>query len=196
MSTQNDGSSLHPILRLGKVARRIYNVFALVLTVSLLIPWAALAAPVVPAATQTNAPAPAQAPETTVPILVKFKSAASAADIDATVKAGGGQVVREIAQNKTRVINVPAATASQIVAAYSKQPSVEKASAAIKMKKAGDPNDPGYAQQWALQKIGWNQVYGSVAINGTAKIAVLDTGIDATQPDLAPVMAPGTSFIN
>ena len=41
------------------------------------------------------------------------------------------------------------------------------------------PNDPSYADQWALPQIGWDQAYGSVTPAGTATIAVLDTGVDA-----------------
>ncbi|MGH3372574.1 MAG: SdrD B-like domain-containing protein, partial [Nocardioidaceae bacterium] len=41
-------------------------------------------------------------------------------------------------------------------------------------------SDPAYADQWALPRIGWDQAYGTVTPAGTATIAVLDTGVDAT----------------
>ncbi|TMK79414.1 MAG: hypothetical protein E6G45_03635, partial [Actinobacteria bacterium] len=59
-----------------------------------------------------------------------------------------------------------------------------------------EPDDPGYAQQWSLPQIGWDQVYGSVDPLGTATVAVLDTGVDASHPDLAGNVVPGTSVFD
>ena len=78
-----------------------------------------------------------------------------------------------------------------LLAAYAKLPNVQSATAAIKLVRASTPDDPEYAQQWALPKIGWDQTYGVTAIPGTARIAVLDTGVDAAHPDLASRMAGG-----
>src|SRR5205823_6347816 len=128
--------------------------------------------------------APAQTGPT-VPILVKFKSTASATDIGSAISSNGGQDVRAHSQINTHVINVPANAVDQIVAAYARHTAVAAAAPAIKLGKATTPNDPGYAQQWALPKIGWDQAYGVVNVPGAAKIAVLDTGVDATHPDLA-----------
>src|SRR5574341_1546879 len=52
------------------------------------------------------------------------------------------------------------------------------------------------AQQLSLQKIAWDQAYEKIPINGSAKIAILDTGIDATHPHLAGRMIAGKSFVN
>jgi hypothetical protein len=135
--------------------------------------------------------------QSTAPFLVKFKPTATSATIDAAIKTNGGTSIRELDQIRTRIINVPASAQSAILAAYSKDPSVERATAAIKMKKVGDPNDPGYAQQWALTKINWNAAYGVVPISGTSTIAVLDTGVDASHPDLASIVsASGYSSLN
>ncbi len=129
-----------------------------------------------------------------VPILVKFRPSASAADMDAAVRGAGGQTARDLHQIRTRVINVPEQARERILVAYAQHPSVERAAAAIKLSKAATPNDPGYPQQWALSKIAWDQAYGVVNIAGTAKIAVLDTGVDAAHPDLAGRMGTGQSF--
>ena len=53
------------------------------------------------------------------------------------------------------------------------------------MREAGAaPSDPAYADQWALPKIGWDNVFGSLAPSGTAKLAVLDTGVSSAGGDL------------
>src|SRR4029453_10142208 len=44
--------------------------------------------------------------------------------------------------------------------------------------------------------IGWDQVFGSVTPGGSAKVALLDTGVDATHPELADKVVPGTSILD
>ena len=44
--------------------------------------------------------------------------------------------------------------------------------------------------QWSLPQIGWDELYGSAAIAGTATVAILDTGVEATHPDLDGVVCP------
>src|SRR5688572_5965828 len=39
------------------------------------------------------------------------------------------------------------------------------------------PSDASYADQWSLPQIGWDQLYGSVGIPGSATVAILDTGV-------------------
>ncbi len=46
------------------------------------------------------------------------------------------------------------------------------------------------AQQWALPRIGWDQVYGSVSPTGTATVAILDTGVDASTPISTATSSP------
>jgi thermitase len=144
----------------------------------------------------SGAPAIANAQaDSSVPLLVKFKASAKNSDIDAALRANGGQSVRALSQIRTHVIAVSANARDRILAAYARHPSVERATAAVKLKKSDAPNDPNYAQQWALPKIAWDQAYSSVAVSGSATIAVLDTGVDATHPDLAGRIAAGQSFV-
>jgi subtilisin family serine protease len=58
-----------------------------------------------------------------------------------------------------------------------------------------DPDDPSYADQWSLTRIGWDQAHDSIAPSGSAVVAVLDTGVDASHPDLAANLVAGASFV-
>ena len=51
-----------------------------------------------------------------------------------------------------------------------------------------------YGSQWALPAMGWDTAYDTIPVTGSATLAVLDTGIDATHPDLAARMGAGQSF--
>jgi len=58
------------------------------------------------------------------------------------------------------------------------------------------PNDPSYANQWFHPKIGddkaWDITFGSSEII----IAILDTGVDSTHPDLAANIVPGRNIFD
>jgi len=136
-----------------------------------------------------------QAHEDTVQIIIKFKPAATGAAMDAAILNTGGAGVDDLPQLQTRVIEVSASAEEQVLAALAKNPSVERASTAVQVTAAGSPSDSEYAEQWALSRISWDQVYGVVPVDGSAIIAVLDTGVDATHPDLANLMVPGASFV-
>ncbi|HET7034120.1 MAG TPA: MBG domain-containing protein [Thermomicrobiaceae bacterium] len=131
-----------------------------------------------------------------VTLLVKFKPGTSASDAGAAVKGAGAQALQSFDQIRTHSVTVPANAADAVIAALGHNPNVESVSPTIALSKSSMPNDPNYGQQWALPKIAWDQAYGSVAISGSATIAVLDTGVDASHPDLADHMAAGISNLN
>jgi subtilisin family serine protease len=60
-------------------------------------------------------------------------------------------------------------------------------------KAAAVPNDPGYAGQWALPKIGWDVARDTVTPAGSATIAVLDTGVSVASAELAGRSVAGFS---
>ena len=178
---------------------RAYRLTAALVAVAMLLQQLVLVVPAVGAApdAQQAAAAAAGAPNgPTIRLLVKFKSGTTTAQADSAIKGAGGTSQRSLNQIRTRVIEVPAAAEQGILAAYKASPVVERAAAEVtSFGTAGTPDDPAYAQQWALPQIGWDQAYGSVAIGGSAKIAVLDTGVDAAHPDLAGRMAAGQSYL-
>lgn len=58
-----------------------------------------------------------------------------------------------------------------------------------------NPNDPNYPSQWHLAKIqgpmAWSLTVGATSIT----IAVIDSGVDPTHPDLASKLVPGWNFL-
>jgi thermitase len=81
------------------------------------------------------------------------------------------------------------------VARLSRNPHVRFAEVDRLVAPAGTANDPYFVQEWHLPKIGaptaWNTSSGTGVI-----IAILDSGVDGTHPDLAAQMVPGWNFYN
>jgi subtilisin family serine protease len=120
-------------------------------------------------------------------ILVKFKKGVDGSD---KVKGKGDD---PIAVQKTKVVVVKLKDGESVDAAladYRSRPDVEYAEPNDIYNAALDPpSDPSYSSQWALAQIkalaGWSTYPGSYTATGGATVAVVDTGVDATNPDLA-----------
>ena len=61
---------------------------------------------------------------------------------------------------------------------------------------ATTPNDPSFSAQWALPRIGWEAARDAVTPTGSATVAILDTGVDASHPDLDGNLVAGTSILD
>ncbi len=85
---------------------------------------------------------------------------------------------------------------STIMQNYQSDPRVENVEINKTREVQGIPADPKYSSQWALPHIGWDLVCGTVIPVQSSKVAVLDTGVQATLKDLAKSVIKGFSFIN
>jgi subtilisin family serine protease len=96
------------------------------------------------------------------------------------------------------VRSVPAATAGADVARAERQPGVAWAEVDAPVHASGaiTPNDPEFAKQWGPIKVRAPEAWGRTTGDSSAVIAVVDTGVDATQPDLAGAVLAGADFIN
>ncbi|WP_456277608.1 S8 family serine peptidase [Bacillus sp. AK128] len=58
------------------------------------------------------------------------------------------------------------------------------------------PKDPYYSHQWYLPKINMSQAWDLMKGSSTTIVAVLDTGINSSHPDLSGRILPGYDFVN
>lgn len=58
------------------------------------------------------------------------------------------------------------------------------------------PNDPSFSSQWALSKIGADLAWKVTTGKPEVIVAVLDTGIEMTHPDLRNKVLPGIDIVN
>src|SRR5205809_7484961 len=94
------------------------------------------------------------------------------------------------------IVEVPVYAADAIIKNLRGDDSVLRVEENLTRKWQSTPSDPLYEQQWALPKVAWDQAYGTVPLqNGSLiNVAILDTGVDATHPDL--IVVAGTSIID
>ena len=100
------------------------------------------------------------------------------------------------ATNSTIVTLDKDSSSATAIAAFTSLETVESASINPTMSANVTPNDPGFNQEWALTKIqastAWNTTKGSSGVI----VAVIDSGVDKTHPDLAGHVNNGYDFIN
>ena len=138
----------------------------------------------------TATPDPTPAPVTAA-YIVSFRSGILGADQAAAIAAAGATDLDSIAVLRMHAVQASAAAADALRA----DPSV--ASVELDRSRAAEatPDDASYGDQWSLPQIGWDQVYGSVTPSGSAIVAVLDTGVDASHPDIDDSLVSGASFV-
>ncbi len=150
----------------------------------------ASASPTVAPAT-TASPSPSQVG--TASLIIRFVAGSKHATMDASVAADGGVETHAIDPLAIRTVDVPADRETAIRAAYLADPAVAQVENDVVRSAGALPNDPQYGTQWNLPKIGWDVAHDSVTPTKTAIIAILDTGIDASHPDLAGHVLAGYS---
>ena len=128
-------------------------------------------------------------------ILVLPKAGLSSVEFDKALGAHGGKA-RRVGKSDLHIIDLPAgANEAAVAAALAQHPHFKFAELDRRVRAASAANDPYAGSQWHLAKIGgataWDQSQGS-----GVTIAILDTGIDASHPDLSARMVPGWNFVD
>jgi cell wall-associated protease len=93
--------------------------------------------------------------------------------------------------------NVPALTVDSAIARAERDDDVAYAERDITLHATSiTPNDPMYPEQWGPQLVGAPDAWGRTIGDPSVVIAVVDTGVDASHPDLTGNVLPGKSFLN
>jgi len=127
-------------------------------------------------------------------IIVKFHPTVSSQTRDDVVKQFQVSKKENLRLKDTVVLNIPKGQANALTKQFSKNPNVQYAEEDFVAKALDVPNDPDYSSQWGLQKIfaanAWATTHGSAS----TLIAITDTGIDASHPDLTNKIVARANF--
>jgi thermitase len=123
-------------------------------------------------------------------ILVQPRPGLPEAQLERILRAQGGRSVGRIPQIDVHVVQLPPQASERAVAALlARNPHLNFAEL-DSIHFPDNANDPYFGSAWHLPLMGvpkaWGQSRGS-----TITIAILDTGVESTHPDLAPKLVPG-----
>lgn len=125
-------------------------------------------------------------------LLVEAKAGVSDAQLEAVLAAHGGRSLGRLRGLQTHVMAVPPGQSEEkVLERLARHPHVEFAELDTLLPvDSTTTNDPLLSSQWHLPKIAANSAWQSATGAGTI-IAILDTGVDASHPDLAGQLVPG-----
>src|SRR5215813_11297955 len=115
--------------------------------------------------------------------------------VDKLVGLFGGKVHHKIDALNVSVLELPEPAADRAADALMKSGGFRFVERDFIAHQSATPNDPDFGSQWHLAKIqaasAWSVTEGSTNV----PIAIIDSGADAAQPDLAPKLIPGWNFL-
>ncbi|MDR7416108.1 MAG: S8 family serine peptidase [Armatimonadota bacterium] len=128
-------------------------------------------------------------------ILVRFRADAPTSERQVLLARVGGEVIREVAPLRMRVVRVPGGQTEAALAAYRTSGLVEYAEPDALAFLQREPNDPLYRNQWNYPQIRLPQAWECTVGSGGVVVAVIDDGI-TDHPDLRGVTVPGWDFVD
>jgi thermitase len=127
-------------------------------------------------------------------IIVQERAGANSASVTSALANVGGKLLKNITQTKHHVISVPPGQIDKIMAALEDTGLFSVVERDGLASGESTPNDPSFASQWHLPKVNapaaWTSIVGS-----SQPIAVIDSGVYLTHPDLAPRLTAGWNFL-
>lgn len=135
--------------------------------------------------------------QTAVPdqILVKPIAHLSKQAVQTVFAAHGASQVDSIPQIDVRVLQVPATNRDRVLAALKHNPNIEFAELNALAAPTATTNDPYVVNnyEWHLLKLQAFQAW-DISVGTNAVVAICDSGVDPTQPDLVGKLLPGYNF--
>jgi thermitase len=129
-------------------------------------------------------------------LLLRFKPGASWRSGEKVLKDFGLEVLEEIPQIKVFVVSVPENALQRVKSALMRNPMVDFVEENAWVSPQVVPNDYYFSFQWHLSKIGAPDAWGISVGSSNVTVAVLDSGVDPSHPDLAGKLLSGWNFYN
>lgn len=129
-------------------------------------------------------------------VLVRYRAGTTSDVSDRLERSASATKKGEIAQLRVRVLEVPAGTEAAVMRALSADPRVEFAERDQTVSITNTtPNDYWWPSEWSQVKTRTNAAWDLTRGSSSVTIAVLDTGVDLTQPDLQGKLVAGYNVV-
>jgi subtilisin family serine protease len=130
-------------------------------------------------------------------VAVTFKPGTTKARIRAVISDAGGALEEAIPQINAYLVGVEPERRAEVLASLQSSAAVASASKEP-IAEAFDtsPDDTDWPQQDGLRVAGFPKAWDVTQGSSKVVVAVVDTGVDATHPDLRGALVPGWDFIN
>ena len=130
----------------------------------------------------------------TTRLLVKFNPHASSAARSAALAGAGATEIASVPAIGVRVLSVPSGRAAAALASLKRASAVAFAEPDAQAQAADVPNDPSLSLEWGLTKVRAADAWSVSHSNSGVVIAVLDTGVSLSHPDLASKIVASKNF--
>ncbi|MBI3156400.1 MAG: S8 family serine peptidase [Burkholderiales bacterium] len=110
--------------------------------------------------------------------------------VDKIVKGEGARGARRLGRSELRIVDLPEGKERAMLERLARHPHVEFAELDVPLAQALTPNDPYFGSQWHHGKIRSSSAW-DIAQGAGVTIAVLDTGVDGSHPELSSRMVAG-----
>jgi len=127
-------------------------------------------------------------------LLLKFKPGVSQLCKERILSSLALEVLDEIPQIETLVVSVPQDALFHVESALSHNPMIDSVEENRQIPPSAIPNDPYFGSEWHLTQISAPQAWDVSTGNANVIVAVLDSGVDPSHPDLASKLLPGYNF--
>jgi thermitase len=128
-------------------------------------------------------------------ILVQPKKDGGKDEVEKTLAGAGARIKAEISAIGVKILAIREENFEKISEALAKSGHFEFVEPDYLARSEMTPDDPQYAFQWHLPKIMAPQAWSVSTGSWGVPIAVIDSGVDSTHPDLVSKVLPGWSFL-
>jgi hypothetical protein len=126
-------------------------------------------------------------------ILVSPKAGLPVAKFAEIIKDHGARRAKKIGQSDLYIVETPHGSERSIIARLKSNPHLRFAELDMIVEPGFAVNDPYYGSAWHLPKIDTPTAWDTTQGSGVT-VAILDSGVDASHPDLSPQLVPGWNF--
>ncbi len=129
-------------------------------------------------------------------LLIKFKKDVSENKKKDILAENQASEIAEISQIGVKILKVPEHALEKVESAFRNNAAVEFVEKDYLLEPTAIPNDPSFSNQWYLTTIKAPEAWDITTGSSSIPIAILDSGVDPTHPDLQGKLISGYNFFN